>query len=94
MAIIGRNRAVAVLGRTEIAGFSAWLLWAVVHIAFLVDFRNRARVLFDWACQWLLNTHDSRLIVGDSRLRVVEPSGPSFTPRGRAEPGEGGGPSR
>jgi NADH dehydrogenase len=83
MAIIGRNRAVAAIGNRQVAGFPAWLLWAVVHIAFLVGFRNRIRVLFTWACNWLLNSHDARLIVGDSRLRVRLPWGPNFTPRER-----------
>lgn len=78
MAIIGRNRAVAEVGNTKVAGFLAWLLWAVVHIAFLVGFRNRLRVLFNWACGWLLNSHDARLIVGDSRLRIRLPKGPGF----------------
>jgi NADH dehydrogenase len=80
MAIIGRNRAVAAIGKLQVTGFTAWFLWAVVHIAFLVGFRNRVRVLFNWGCKWLLNNHDSRLIVGDSRVRVHMPHGPSFTP--------------
>jgi NADH:quinone reductase (non-electrogenic) len=83
MAIIGRIRAVAAIGKWQVSGLLAWLLWAVVHIAFLVGFRNRIRVLFNWACSWLLNSHDSRLIVGDSRLRVRLPWGPNFTPRER-----------
>jgi NADH dehydrogenase len=86
MAIIGRNRAVAAIGKAQITGFGAWLLWAVVHIAFLVCFRNRIRVLFNWACHWLLHTHDARLIEGDSRLRLRMPWGPNFTPAARPEP--------
>ncbi|MEM6560578.1 MAG: NAD(P)/FAD-dependent oxidoreductase [Planctomycetota bacterium] len=78
MAIIGKNRAVASIGGYRFAGFFAWLMWAVVHIAFLVGFRNRARVLFSWVAGWLLNSHDARLIIGKSRLRVLAPRGPGF----------------
>jgi len=49
-------------------------------------FRNRVRVLFNWGCKWLLNTHDARLIVGDSRMRLRAPHGPNFTPRVGADP--------
>ncbi|MEM9263012.1 MAG: NAD(P)/FAD-dependent oxidoreductase, partial [Pseudomonadota bacterium] len=80
MAIIGKNKAVAVVGRRQFTGFTAWTLWAGVHIAFLVGFRNRARVLFSWIAGWLLNSHDARLIVGDARLRIREPRGPGFEP--------------
>ncbi|MEM1330119.1 MAG: NAD(P)/FAD-dependent oxidoreductase [Planctomycetota bacterium] len=81
MAIIGRNRAIAHVGGLQISGFVAWLLWAVIHVAFLVGFRNRLRVMFDWAVKWLVNSHDARLIVGDSRMRVRSPAGPGFEPR-------------
>ena len=82
MAIIGKNKAVAAVGRARVAGFPAWLLWAGVHIAFLVGFRNRVRVLMNWSWAWLFNSHDARLIVGDSRLRVRRPQGEGFEPSG------------
>ncbi|MEM7808812.1 MAG: NAD(P)/FAD-dependent oxidoreductase, partial [Planctomycetota bacterium] len=69
---------VAAIGSYRFSGFFAWLLWAGVHIAFLVGFRNRTRVLFNWLVAWLLNSHDSRLIIGDNRLHVREPRGPGF----------------
>lgn len=80
MAIIGKNRAVAAIGKRRYTGFVAWFLWAVVHIAFLVGFRNRIRVLFDWGVKWLMNNHDARLIVGDTDLRVRKPVGKGYTP--------------
>lgn len=86
MAIIGKNRAVAAVGRAEIGGFVAWVLWAVVHIAFLVSFRNRIRVLFNWGAGWLLNSHDARLIIGKNQLSVRLPQGrPGFVPREKPE---------
>ena len=42
MATIARFRAVATIGRLQLAGFVGWLLWLVVHLAFLTGFKNRA----------------------------------------------------
>jgi len=88
MAIIGKNKAVATVGKRKFAGFPAWLLWAGVHVAFLVGFRNRTRVLLSWSVSWLLNSHDARLIVGDARMRIREPRGPGFQPTPRKDGGE------
>lgn len=78
MAIIGKNRAVASVGKRQVVGFPAWVLWAGVHIAFLVGFRNRVRVLLSWAWSWILNSHDARLITGESKLRIRVPQGDGF----------------
>lgn len=78
MAIIGKNRAVAAIGKSRFRGFVAWLLWALVHIAFLVGFRNRLRVMFNWMVGWLMDSHDARLIVGDTRIRLRQPLAPGF----------------
>jgi NADH dehydrogenase len=70
LATIGRNRAVARLGKTKFAGFLAWILWAVVHILFLVSFRNRIAVASAWAWTYLFHDRGARLITGDSQVRV------------------------
>src|SRR5439155_676616 len=49
MATIGRAAAVAVVGRFKLSGLVAWLAWLLVHIMFLIGFRNRLLVLFEWA---------------------------------------------
>jgi len=49
LATIGRNAAVAELGRVKLSGYPAWLVWLVAHIYFLINFRNRLVVLLDWA---------------------------------------------
>ncbi|MEL6797211.1 MAG: NAD(P)/FAD-dependent oxidoreductase [Planctomycetota bacterium] len=85
MAIIGKNKAVAAVGRHKMTGFVAWLLWAGVHIAFLVNFRNRLQVLLSWAWSWVLDSHDARLIVGESRLRIRKAQGAGFEPTMPAE---------
>ncbi|MBA2306233.1 MAG: NAD(P)/FAD-dependent oxidoreductase [Acidobacteria bacterium] len=75
MAVIGKAKAVAHIGRLEIGGFPAWLLWGGIHIAFLIGFRNRLQVLLSWFWNWMLNARDARLITGDARLdiKVVRP---------------------
>src|SRR5262245_27007174 len=49
LATIGRNAAVAELGRVKLSGYPAWLVWLLAHIYFLINFRNRMVVLLDWA---------------------------------------------
>jgi len=92
MAVIGKAKAVAQIGRWKLAGFLAWLLWGGVHIAFLIGFRNRWRVLLSWFWNWLLNARDARLITGAASLDIQTPRPPNFvsdealTAAGREEP--------
>jgi hypothetical protein len=78
MAIIGTALAVARIGTWKVGGLLAWLLWGGVHIAFLVGFRNRWRVLLSWFWGWLVNARDARIITGDARLDVESPHPPGF----------------
>ncbi|HEY5373570.1 MAG TPA: NAD(P)/FAD-dependent oxidoreductase [Polyangiaceae bacterium] len=64
MATIGRRRAVASVGKLHMSGFIAWLAWLTVHILYLIDFRNRVVVLFDWAWSYFTYQRGSRLITG------------------------------
>jgi NADH dehydrogenase len=73
LAVIGKAKAVAHIGRLRAGGFLAWLLWGGVHIAFLVGFRNRLLVLLSWFWNWLLDARDARLITGEVRLDVPIP---------------------
>jgi NADH dehydrogenase len=73
IATIGRAKAVARIGRLRFAGFVAWLLWSLIHIAYLINFRNRLAVLGSWMWNWLLNARDARLITGDARLDIQTP---------------------
>ncbi|HEX5065172.1 MAG TPA: NAD(P)/FAD-dependent oxidoreductase [Myxococcota bacterium] len=63
MATIGRSRAICDLGRVRFAGFVAWLAWLVVHIYFLVGFKNRLFVVLSWAWSYLTFRRGARLIV-------------------------------
>ncbi|TNE85658.1 MAG: NAD(P)/FAD-dependent oxidoreductase [Deltaproteobacteria bacterium] len=62
MATIGRSRAIAWIGRLQVGGFTAWLLWVFVHLMFLVGHRNRLVVLLTWAWQWFTWKRAMRLI--------------------------------
>src|SRR5881628_1737146 len=62
MATIGRNKAVADLRFMHLSGLPAWLAWLFVHIIFLVGFRNRLLVLFQWAWAYLSFDKGARLI--------------------------------
>src|SRR5688572_5091775 len=73
LAIIGKAKAVAQIGRIRAGGFPAWLLWGGVHIRSLIGFRNRIQVLMNWFWNWLLNARDARLITGNARIKVHAP---------------------
>lgn len=62
MATIGRNQAVAWIGRWKFHGYLAWLMWLAVHIYQLIGFRNRLAVLIDWAWSYLFYERAVRLI--------------------------------
>jgi NADH:ubiquinone reductase (H+-translocating) len=53
MATISRFRAVATFGRLEVGGFAGWLMWLVVHLAFLTGFKNRISAVANWALAFL-----------------------------------------
>ena len=64
LATIGRNAAVALLGRFKFWGYPAWVLWLVAHIYFLIGFRNRLIVLIEWAwAYWTLQRY-ARIVIG------------------------------
>ncbi|HEY6866727.1 MAG TPA: NAD(P)/FAD-dependent oxidoreductase [Candidatus Eisenbacteria bacterium] len=64
MATIGRSRAVVQIGRFELSGLLAWLTWTMVHILYLIGFRNRLVVMIDWAWAYLTYGRGARLITG------------------------------
>jgi NADH dehydrogenase len=63
MATIGRNRAVAEIGKFRSQGFVAWMLWLFVHLMSLVGFRNRLVVLFNWIINYINYDRGMRLII-------------------------------
>ena len=64
LATIGRGRAVADFGWVRLNGSLAWLLWGLVHVAFLIGFRNRIVVLLEWLWSYVTFKRGARLITG------------------------------
>ena len=65
MAVIGRASAVAEIAGLRLRGVLAWLAWGFVHIFYLIGFRNRYVVMFEWAWAYVTYQQGARLITGD-----------------------------
>jgi len=63
LATIGRNAAVAIIGKVKLSGFIAWLVWLVAHIYFLINFRNRLVVMVDWAWAYFTYQRYARIVI-------------------------------
>jgi NADH dehydrogenase len=71
LATIGRVAAVARVEwpfKAHLSGFPAWLTWMVVHIFYLIGFRNRIAVFSQWVWNYFTFTRSARLITGDQTL--------------------------
>jgi len=64
MATIGRSAAVAWIGKLHLSGLFAWLAWLLVHLVFLIGFRNRLAVLLQWAYSYFAYKRGARIITG------------------------------
>jgi len=63
LATIGRNKAVADLGKVKFQGFFAWVVWMFVHLISLLGFRNKAIVFVSWVGNYFTYNGGSRLII-------------------------------
>lgn len=72
MATIGRNRAVASIAGQRFTGFGAWLIWSLVHILPLIDFRSKLWVIFSWLWSYFSLSKSARLITGRPKIKVKE----------------------
>ncbi|WP_428330674.1 NAD(P)/FAD-dependent oxidoreductase [Mucilaginibacter sp.] len=63
LATIGRNKAVADLGKIKFQGFFAWLIWMFVHLISLLGFRNKIIVFVNWIASYISFNGGSRLII-------------------------------
>lgn len=66
MATIGRSKAIAHVAGLKFKGFIAWLMWLFLHVFFLIGFRNRFAVLFEWFWAYMTRERSARLITGDA----------------------------
>ena len=67
MATIGRRSAVADFGWLRLDGTLAWLMWGLIHISFLIGFRNRLIVMLDWMWSYVTFQSSARLITGSEQ---------------------------
>jgi NADH dehydrogenase len=63
LATIGRNKAIADLGKLKFQGFFAWLIWMFVHLISLMGGRNRIIVFINWVASYITYNGGSRLII-------------------------------
>lgn len=70
MATIGKYRAIMQSGSLKITGFLAWVGWLIVHVFYLVGFKNRVTVMLQWTWSYMFSKRGSRLITDrEWRLR-------------------------
>ncbi|GEM85735.1 NAD(P)/FAD-dependent oxidoreductase [Meiothermus granaticius] len=72
LATLGRNHAIAEIGRLRFKGFAAWALWLVVHLYYLIGFRNRLLVMANWAYSYF--TYDFAVRILHKRVAFPETS--------------------
>ena len=63
LATIGRNSAVAVIGKLKLSGYAAWLTWLLAHIYFLINFRNRLVLMIYWAWAYWTYERYARIVM-------------------------------
>ena len=82
LAVIGRGHAVADIWKLHFGGFLAWLIWAFVHIFFLIGVRNRVLVMLQWGWSYFTYERGARLITWPWSGRPGEPAGRRSGPFG------------
>jgi NADH dehydrogenase len=63
MATIGRSSAVAQVGKFHFSGLMAWLAWLGIHLIFLVGFRNKIAVMFQWFYSYITYKRGARIVI-------------------------------
>lgn len=63
MATVGRNLAIAEIGKLKLKGFAAWYTWMLVHLMSIVGIKNRLFVLINWVWQYIMYDQSLRLII-------------------------------
>lgn len=71
MATVGRNRAVAELGKVHTQGFIAWVLWLVVHLRSILGIRNKVMVFLNWVWSYLTYDDSIRMIIYATKAKEV-----------------------
>jgi NADH dehydrogenase len=86
MATIGRRRAVAwVFYRIQLTGFLAWMSWLVLHLLWLLGFRNRLQVFVNWVWNYLTYDRSVRILIAEKK-RLPEAAKKKEIPLAENEP--------
>lgn len=72
MATIGRSAAVAQIGKLQYNGWLAWVTWLLVHLVFLIGFRNKLAVLLQWTYSYFTYKRGSRIITGLDKIPLEQ----------------------
>jgi NADH dehydrogenase len=73
LAVIGRKSAVVAMGQLRLSGFVARVFWSLVHILFLIGFRSKIVVAFEWLWSFLTRQRSARLISDGAPRHTVGP---------------------
>ena len=87
LATVGRAFAILQLGKFKLSGLLAWIIWSLVHVAYLIGFRNRAIVMFEWAWAYITYQRGARLITGDAEEHVSAAGSTDAKPRSQIQAG-------
>lgn len=71
LAVIGRGAAVADTFGVKLSGLIAWLVWALIHILYIVEFQSRLLVMVQWGFLYLTYSRGARLITGSTALETI-----------------------
>ncbi len=82
LATVGRAFAVVDLGPLRFTGMLAWVVWLAVHIVYLIGFRNRLPVLFQWAWAYVTYQRSARLITYEPLVALPAAHEPDHLPVG------------
>lgn len=74
MATVGRNLAVAELGKVKMKGFFAWIIWMAVHLMSIIGVKNRLFILINWIWQYVTYDQSLRLIIRPSEKKSIKRS--------------------
>ena len=70
MAIIGKWSAVVQVKKWKVKGWFAWMIWLFIHVLFLVDFRSKIGVMFNWFWAYIFNIQGSRVFTNPSSKNI------------------------
>ncbi|MDE6165965.1 MAG: FAD-dependent oxidoreductase, partial [Muribaculaceae bacterium] len=70
MATVGRNRAVADIGKLHLSGFPAWFIWMFIHLISILGMRNKISVLINWIWAYFSYQSSLRILIRPDKYPV------------------------